>query len=61
MEILGPRRKNKLIVASGGVLNKEDVLGRLSLGADLVQVYSALIFSGPLFFKKIARQFEGAM
>jgi dihydroorotate dehydrogenase len=28
---------------------------RLELGADLVQVYSALIFAGPLFFRKVAR------
>lgn len=38
----------------GGVLNGDDVAERLALGADLVQVYSALIFEGPTFFKQVA-------
>jgi dihydroorotate dehydrogenase len=52
---LGARRKNKLLISVGGVLNAQDVLARLNLGADLVQVYSALIFLGPRFFEKVAR------
>jgi dihydroorotate dehydrogenase len=31
-----------------------DVFERLSLGANLVQVYSALIFDGPFFFRHVA-------
>ena len=44
---------DKLIVSCGGVLTPEDVLERLNEGADLVQVYSALVFSGPWFFRSV--------
>ena len=46
-------RREKLIVSSGGVLSPEDVFERLKIGADLVQVYSALVFKGPFFFRKV--------
>ena len=49
---LGPS-SDKLIISCGGVLTPEDVLERLSEGANLVQVYSALVFNGPLFFRSI--------
>ncbi len=55
VEILGKRRSGKLLVSSGGVLSSEDVMERLELGADLVQVYAALIFEGPQFFSQVAR------
>lgn len=55
LRILGPRRNGKLIVSVGGVLSHHDVLERLDMGADLVQVYSALVFNGPFFFRKVAR------
>ena len=45
--------KDKLIVSCGGVLNEKDILERLDRGASLVQVYSALVFEGPLFFRKV--------
>lgn len=53
---LGPRRAGKLIVSVGGVMTGADVFERLNLGADLVQVYSALVLEGPGFFRKVARQ-----
>jgi dihydroorotate dehydrogenase len=46
----------KLLVSVGGILTAEDVKMRLELGADLVQVYTALVFEGPLFFKKISTE-----
>ena len=46
------KEEKKLIISTGGVLTPEDALERLTLGAHLVQVYSALIFTGPDFFKK---------
>ena len=46
-------RHDKLIVSCGGVLTPQDVLDRLSLGAHLVQVYSALVFQGLGFFQKV--------
>ena len=45
--------KDQLLISVGGVLTPKDVLHRLELGAHLVQVYSALIFEGPHFFKKV--------
>lgn len=35
------------LVAAGGIENAADVVERLKAGADLVQVYSALVYEGP--------------
>ena len=56
LRLLGPKREGKLVVSVGGISSAQDVRERLSLGADLVQVYSALIFEGPYFFRKVASQ-----
>ena len=56
LEVLGPRRRGKLLISCGGVLSPEDAFERLELGADLVQVYSALVFCGPSFFQQVAKQ-----
>ncbi len=56
VEYLKDKRKDQIIISCGGVLTPEDVYDRLNLGADLVQVYSALVFSGPNFFKSVARE-----
>ncbi len=48
---LGERRRDKLVISVGGVLTPEDVCERLEMGANLVQSYSALVFSGPFFFR----------
>ena len=55
---LASDREGKLIVSSGGIMTPEQVFERLEMGADLVQVYSALIFEGPGFFETVARQAE---
>lgn len=55
LRLLGPRREGKLIVSVGGVMSAADVQERLDMGADLVQVYAALIFDGPLFFRRVAK------
>jgi dihydroorotate dehydrogenase len=41
--------------ASGGVFTAEDVLERLRAGADLVQVYTALVYEGPGFVPRLLR------
>ncbi len=56
IKILGARRSGKLVISVGGVMSAEDVQERIQIGADLVQVYSALIFEGPMFFRRVARQ-----
>ncbi len=54
VQILGTKKSEFLLISVGGVLTAEDVKERLSLGADLVQTYSALVFEGPQFFRNTA-------
>lgn len=56
---LGKNREDLLIVSAGGVLNSKDVDERLQMGADLVQIYSTLVFNGPRIFKDLRRQLGG--
>ncbi len=51
---LGNIKKDYLLVSVGGILDFEEVQWRLQNGADLTQVYAALVYSGPLFFQKAA-------
>lgn len=53
---LGNDKKDLLIVSAGGIMTPNDVLERLNLGADLVQIYSALIYHGPSIFRDTARK-----
>ena len=53
----GIHRKDFLLVSVGGILSPQDVKQRLFLGADLVEVYSALVFHGPGFFLDTASYF----
>lgn len=53
VQLLGADKQSKLIISSGGCMTAQDVFDRIQLGADLVQVYSALVFEGPQFFKKV--------
>lgn len=43
------------VIAVGGVTTTEDVLERLDAGATLVQGYSAFIYEGPLWVRRINR------
>ncbi len=56
LEFLGERKNGKLVISCGGVMSPEDVFERLQIGADLVQVYSALVFHGPTFFSSVAKE-----
>jgi dihydroorotate dehydrogenase len=56
--LLGGRNKTCLLISVGGVMTAADVEERLKLGADLVQVYSALVFSGPRFLRNVAEHFK---
>lgn len=49
------KKERALVISVGGVSSPEEVLERLEKGADLVQVYSSLIFQGPFFFHQVAR------
>ena len=43
------------IIASGGVIDKEGYLGKLNSGANLVQVYTGLIYEGPGLVEDLLR------
>lgn len=53
---LGSKKNDLLIVSAGGIMTPNDVFERLNLGADLVQIYSALIYHGPSIFRDTARK-----
>lgn len=57
-EIAGSERNSLLLVNCGGVMTSADVFDRLKRGADLVQVYSALVFNGPRFLKEVALEWK---
>lgn len=59
LALLGSRRNGKLIVSAGGVMSPEEAFERLQMGADLVQIYSGLIFLGPGFFRQAAGRWNG--
>lgn len=43
------------IIGSGGVMTTTDALAMLDAGADLVQIYTGLIYNGPSFARKICK------
>ncbi|HEX7888555.1 MAG TPA: quinone-dependent dihydroorotate dehydrogenase [Ramlibacter sp.] len=46
------------IIGVGGVLSAEDALAKLRAGADVVQIYTGLIYKGPALVDEIARAFR---
>jgi dihydroorotate dehydrogenase len=46
------------IIGVGGVLGARDALAKLQAGADVVQVYTGLIYRGPALVDEIARAFR---
>ncbi len=48
-------RKHQLLISAGGILTPKDALQRLDMGADLIQVYSALVFQGLYFFQQVKK------
>ncbi|MBC7456879.1 MAG: quinone-dependent dihydroorotate dehydrogenase [Bdellovibrionaceae bacterium] len=55
VKICSLEKSKKIIISTGGVMTAADVFERIDKGADLVQVYSTLIFEGPGFFRKVAQ------
>lgn len=45
-----------VLISVGGIENKEDVWMRLQAGANLVQVYTALVYQGPGLVSRLMRQ-----
>lgn len=58
---LGNSKGDRIIVSVGGILSVDEMKRRLDLGADLLQVYSGLIFNGPGFISKSIKQLQLAL
>lgn len=43
------------IIASGGIMSREDALNRIENGADLVQIYTGFVYEGPGLIKQIIK------
>jgi dihydroorotate dehydrogenase len=60
LNILKQLSKNKAkklaIISVGGIHLADDIKQRLDLGADLVQIYTALIYEGPGWVNRVVRQ-----
>jgi dihydroorotate dehydrogenase len=46
--------KNYPIIGVGGVITAQDAVSKINAGADLVQIYTGLIYSGPALVKQAA-------
>jgi dihydroorotate dehydrogenase len=46
------------IIGVGGVLSAADAMSKLQAGADVVQIYTGLIYRGPALVDEIAREFR---
>lgn len=46
------------IIGVGGVLSADDALSKLQAGADVVQIYTGLIYKGPELVDQVARAFR---
>jgi dihydroorotate dehydrogenase len=47
--------KNYPIIGVGGVLSGEDAQSKIKAGADLVQIYTGMIYKGPALVSEVAR------
>jgi dihydroorotate dehydrogenase len=51
---LSSKAKGKFsIIGVGGIHSPEDALEKLNAGADLVQLYTGMIYEGPALMKRI--------
>lgn len=49
---------NLPIIAAGGIMSGEDAMAKLDAGANLVQIYSGLIYQGPKLISDIVKKIE---
>lgn len=47
-----------LIIGAGGILTAQDAENMLKAGADLIQIYSAFIYSGPAIARKMEKRIK---
>ncbi|MCS6917087.1 MAG: quinone-dependent dihydroorotate dehydrogenase [Chitinophagales bacterium] len=56
IRIIRQRCGNRLtLMASGGIFTPEDVREKLQAGADLIQLYTALVYEGPGLVRKLVK------
>jgi len=48
--------ENFVIVGVGGIISAEDAITKIKLGANLVQIYTGLVYEGPLLIKDIKKK-----
>ena len=48
------------IIGVGGILSAEDALSKIRAGADVVQIYTGLIYEGPALVQRVARALKAA-
>ncbi len=44
------------IIGVGGIMNEKDAIEKLEAGASLIQIYTAFIYEGPSFVKKLLKK-----
>lgn len=47
--------KSFTIIAVGGILDPEDGINKVKQGADLIQIYSGMIYKGPWMVRKLKK------
>ena len=47
---------NKIVIGVGGISSGEDAIEKLKAGADLLQIYTGMIYEGPAIIKKINKE-----
>lgn len=54
-EIVG---RNKILMGVGGIMSDKDLIMKLSLGASFFQVYTGLIYRGPMFVRQLKKSLD---
>ncbi|ABM61005.1 quinone-dependent dihydroorotate dehydrogenase [Halorhodospira halophila] len=54
-QVAARRDRRTALIAAGGIMSGEDVTRRLDLGADLVQLYTGMIYRGPGLVQEAVR------
>ncbi len=49
-----------VLIASGGIYNTEAAMDKMNAGADLIEVYTGLVYQGPTFVRDILNQMQRA-
>ncbi|MEM0941476.1 MAG: quinone-dependent dihydroorotate dehydrogenase [Bacteroidota bacterium] len=53
LKYIRKRLPNVPIIAAGGIMSAEDAIDKMKAGADLVQIYTGLVYKGPSLIKRI--------